>query len=132
MPQAEQVWPIPPQFAGQLGRGHALGDAAQDQDQFGGPPVGLVEDRLGEGVEDAAAGDAAVVQDRGAESSVDLQALADLTPRAGQAVGVEHPNDQAIASVLVHQVDQGEVHGRLGLELIGTTSLRRYAAWATV
>jgi hypothetical protein len=113
MPQAQQVGPVPLQLAGQPRRAGPLGDAAQDQDDLGGAAMGLLKDRPGEGVEDALAGGAAVVQDRGAVAAVDLQAVVGPAARAGQAVGVEQFDEPLVAGVLVHQVGDREVHGRL-------------------
>jgi hypothetical protein len=113
MPQAQQVGPVLAQLAGQPRRRDALGDAAEHQEDLRGAIVRLVERRRGEGVEDGPAGRAAIVEDRGAMASVDLQAIGSPAPGAGQAVGVEDADELAIAGVLVHQIGDREVHGRL-------------------
>ena len=66
--------------------------------------------RAGEGVEDAAAGGAAIVEHRGAVAAVDVGMVVGLATRAGQPVGVEQPDELVIAGVLVHEVDDREVH----------------------
>src|SRR5262245_14638730 len=55
VPQLQQLRAIAVQLAGQLRRGDALGEATNDQGQLPGSPLGAVQDRPGEGVEDAAA-----------------------------------------------------------------------------
>jgi hypothetical protein len=112
VPQVQQVLPVPIQFAGQACRGRALGDAAEDQEDLRGAAVGLVEDGLGEGVEDPAAR-AAVVQDRVTGPAVDPKPVATLAARAGEAVGVEDRDDLLVAGVLVQELGDGEVHGHL-------------------
>jgi hypothetical protein len=112
VPQVQQVLPVPIQFARQPRRGCALGDATEDQEDLRGAAVGLVEDGLGEGVEDPAAR-AAVVQDRVTGPAVDPKPVATLAARAGEAVGVEDRDDLLVAGVLVHELGDGEVHGHL-------------------
>jgi hypothetical protein len=90
-----------------------LCDATEDQDDLRGAAVGLVEDRAGEGVEDPAAGRAAVVEHRGAIATVDTQAVVGVATRATQALGMEQLDDPAVAGVLVHQLGDREVHGCL-------------------
>ena len=68
--EREQFGAAAPQLAGELGGGDALGDAAEDQDQLDRPPLGRLECRAGEGVEDAAAGGASIDQDRGTVAAV--------------------------------------------------------------
>jgi hypothetical protein len=111
VPQAEQLLAVAPQFAGEPGGGDALGEAPEDQHQFDGPPLGALKRGAREGVEHAAAGLAAVVQDRGAVAAVDGQALTCPAPRAGQAVGVQPADELGVAGTLVHQIREGEVHG---------------------
>jgi hypothetical protein len=60
MAELEQFGAATAQLAGELGGGDALGDAAEDQDQLDRSPLGAVECRAGESVEDAAAGGAAI------------------------------------------------------------------------
>lgn len=110
VPQLQQVLAVPLQLAGQPRRGLALGDPAEDQEDLGGPSVGLVEGRAGEGVEYPAAGATAVVEDRRAVPPVDLEVVAAPAPRAGEALGMEGLNEFLIAGVLVQELDDREVH----------------------
>ena len=66
VPRLQQLRAVAAQLAGQLGGGDALGEAADDQGQLPGPPLGAVQDRPGEGVEDAVAVAAAIIARRGA------------------------------------------------------------------
>ena len=74
--QLQQMLAVAAQLAGQLGGGDALGDATDDQGQLAGATLGAVEDRPGEGVEDAAAAAALVVDHRVAMAAVDAQPVA--------------------------------------------------------
>jgi hypothetical protein len=69
--QREQLLAIAPQLAGELGGRDALGEAAEDQHQLDDRPSGALQGRAGEGVEDATAGPAAIVEDRGAVAAMD-------------------------------------------------------------
>jgi hypothetical protein len=111
--ELEQLGPAAPQLSGELGGGDALSDAAEDQDQFDRPPLGPLEDGPGEGGGDAAAGRAAIGQDRGAVAAMDLQVVAVAAVGTGQAVGMEQTDEEFIAGRLVHQVADREVHGCL-------------------
>ena len=46
VPQVQQLRAVALQLAGELGGGDALGDPADDQDQFDGPPLDAVEGRV--------------------------------------------------------------------------------------
>jgi hypothetical protein len=111
MPQVQQVHPVAAQLAGELRRRHALGDAAEDQDDLGRPPLQTLEGRPGPGVEDAAAVAALVIHDGVAMAAVDPEAVGGAAARAGQAAGVEHGDELGVAGALVHQVGEREVHG---------------------
>ena len=113
MSEFEQLRPAAPQLAGELGGGDALGDAAEDQDQLDRPPFGPLEDRPGKGGTDAAAGGAAIGQDRGPVAAMDSEPIAVAAVGAGQAVGMEQLDEEFVAGRLVHQVADREVHGRL-------------------
>jgi hypothetical protein len=88
VPQSQQLGAVAVQFAGQLGGGDPLGEAAEDQDQLAGSALGAVQGRAGERVEDATAVAAAEVQDRGAAAAMDGHAVVSMAARAGHAVGV--------------------------------------------
>ena len=113
MPQLEQLRAIAIQLAREPGGGHALGDAADDQEQLGGRPAHPVECRAGEGVEDPATMAAAIVEDRGAVPPVDVEVVAVAATRAGEPFGVEPGEEDGIAGVVVQQVEDGEIHGNL-------------------
>jgi hypothetical protein len=113
MAELEQLGTAAAQLAGELGGGDALGDAAEDQDQLDRPSLGPLEDGPGEGGRDAAAGGTAIGQDRGAVATMDLEVLSAATVGAGQAVGMEEPDEEFIAGRLVHQLADREIHGRL-------------------
>jgi uncharacterized protein YunC (DUF1805 family) len=112
MPQPEHVLATDPDLAGELGRGYSLGDAAEDQEDLGGAEVGPLPRGVGVHVEDPAAALAAVIEDRrlGA-TAVDVEAVAGVTAGAGEAFGVEQIEELLAAPLLVHQVDDREVHG---------------------
>jgi hypothetical protein len=112
VPQLKQVLAVAAQFAGHLGRRGRLGHPAEDQQELGRRPPDALQRGLGEGVEDAAAVAALVVQDRVTTPAMDAQAVAGAAARAGEAAGVEQADELGIAGVFVHQVDQGEVHRR--------------------
>jgi hypothetical protein len=130
MAELEQLGTAAAQLAGELGGGDALGDAAEDQDQLDRPPLGPPECRAGEGVEDAAAGDAAIDQDRVAVAAMDLEAVAVAAVGTGQAIGMEEANEEFIAGKLVHQLVDREVHGRvlIGAEGLVSPHLNRAAS----
>jgi hypothetical protein len=111
VPQLQQVGPAAAQLARQPRRGDALRHAAEDQHDPGGAAMGLVQRRGGEGVEDPPAALAAVVDGGVAVAAVDGQPGAGATAGAGQAVGVEQPQEPPVAGRFVHQAIEGEVHG---------------------
>ena len=110
MPQLQQVLAVAAQLAGHLGRGGRIGDAPEDQQQLGRGPPDALQGRPGEGVEDAAAVAALVVDHRVAMAAVDAEAVGGAAAGAGQPVGVQQGEQPLVAGVPVHQVDQGEVH----------------------
>lgn len=111
MPQPEQVLAADAEFAGELGGGHPLGDAAEDQEDLGGAQMGPLPGGVSEHVEDPAAALAAVIDDRSVgTSTVDVEALAGLTAGAGEPLGMEQIEELLAATFLVHQVDDREVH----------------------
>jgi hypothetical protein len=113
MAQPEQLLAVAAQLAGELGGRDALDDAAEDQHQLDDRPPGAVQGRAGEGVEDTAADRAAVVEDGGAVAAMDAQSVACPAPGTGQAAGVEPVQELLVAGIRVHQLGDGEVHGRL-------------------
>jgi hypothetical protein len=113
VPEFQQVLAVPVQFTGQPRGGLALSDPPEDQEDLGGSPMGLVEGGAGEEIEHATAAVTAVVEDRGAVPPVDLQGVAGLAARAGEAVGVEDIDKLLVAGILVHELGDWEVHGGL-------------------
>jgi hypothetical protein len=111
--QPEQFLAVATQLAGEPGGGDPLGEAPEDQHQLDDRPLGAPQGRAGEGVEDPMAGLAAVIEERGAVAAMDTQTIACPAPGASQAVGVEPMHELGVAGVLVHQLGDGEVHGRL-------------------
>jgi hypothetical protein len=99
-----------------------LGEAADDQDQLAGPPLEAMKGRAGEGVEDPLAVAAAEVQDRVAAAPVDDHAVIGMTAGTGEAVGVQPLQELPVAGLLIHQVGDREVHGRLRIGMIGVKS----------
>ena len=119
-PQFQQVLAIATQFAGQLRRGYPLGEAAEDEHDLGGPAVRALEIGVGEGVEDTAAGGAAVVENRGAVAAMDTEMIIGFAFWAGQALWVKQGDEFVVAGVLVHEVDQGEVHRGVSRVSVGS------------
>jgi hypothetical protein len=120
MPQAEHVLAADADLAGELGRGHPLGDAAEDQEDLGGAEVGPLPGGAGEHVEDPTAGLAAVIDDGGIGMvAMDVEALASTTAGAGEPLGVEQVEELPAAALLVHQGDDREVH-EVGSEKVET------------
>jgi hypothetical protein len=113
VPQVQQFRAVAVQLAGQLGGGDALGEAADDQDQFPGSPLDAVQGRAGEGVEDAVAVAAAEVQHRVAAPTVDDHTIVLMAAGTGHAVGVQPLDELGIARLFIHQVDDRKVHGGL-------------------
>jgi hypothetical protein len=113
VPQVQQLGAVATQLARQLGGGYALGEAADDQYQFAGPPLDAMQGRVGEGVEDPLAVAAAEVQDRVAAAPVDDHPVVSMAARAGEAVGMEPLYELLVTGPLVHQVGDREIHGRL-------------------
>jgi hypothetical protein len=113
VPQVQQLRAVALQLTGKLGGRNSLGDPADDQDQFDGPPLDPVEGRVREGVEHPFAMAAAVVQNRRASAAVDGHAVGLMAAWAGEPVGVQPRNQLGVTGVLVHQVGDREVHGRL-------------------
>jgi hypothetical protein len=90
-----------------------LGDAAEDQDQLDRPAFGPLQDGPGEGGTDATAGGAAKGQDRSTIAAMDLEVVVVAAMRASEAVGMEQPDEEFVASRLVHQFADREIHDRL-------------------
>jgi hypothetical protein len=111
MPQPEQMLAADPQLAGESRGRLPPGDAAEDQEDLRGAQVCPLPGGVGEHVEDPATGFAAVIDDRGVgTAAVDVEAVAGATAGAGEPLGVEQMEELLAATLLVHQVDDREVH----------------------
>lgn len=91
------------EFTRQLGRGDALGETSEDQDDLDNRSFGALESRFGEEVEDLFASSATVVEDWGAMAAVDAEPILVLTTRAGQSVGMKPVEESLKTGVWVHQ-----------------------------
>ena len=111
-----QGLPAEAEFAGEFRGGHALGEAAEQEQNRRGPFVGPVEHGAGEGVEDATASAvvrmAAVPQHRIAFATVNPQRVGRLATRAAQPLGMKERDEFVVTGLLVHQARKGKVHGR--------------------
>jgi hypothetical protein len=111
MSQSEQMLAADADLAGELGGGHSLGDAAEDQEDLSGAQMGPLPGGVSEHVEDPATALATVIDDRGVgATTVDVEALAGPAAGAGVAIGMEQVEELLTAALLVHQVDDWEVH----------------------
>jgi hypothetical protein len=110
MSQVQQRAAMAAQFPRQLGSAGPLGDAPQRQHQFRRAAMGVVEDGVGEGIEDAAAIGALKIQDRSAVAAMHTQAVALAAPGAGQAARMEQFQQLGVTLVLVHKVGDGKIH----------------------
>jgi hypothetical protein len=111
MPQPEQMLAADPDLAGELRGGLPLGDTAEDQEDLRGAQMSPLPGGVSEHVEDPAAALAAVIEDRGVgTTAVDVEAVAGATTRAGEPIGMEQIEELQAATLLVHQVDDREVH----------------------
>jgi hypothetical protein len=111
MPQPEQMLATDADLAGQLGGGHGLRDPAEDQEDLGGAQMGPLPGGVSEHVEDPPATLAAVIGDRRVgTTAVDVETLGGATSGAGEPFGVEQIEELLAAPLLVHEVDDREVH----------------------
>jgi hypothetical protein len=112
MPQPQQVLAADPHLAGELRGGDPLGDAAEDQEDLSWAEVRPLPECSREQVEHPSAPCAAVVDDRGVgATAVDVESIPSRTTRAREPVGVEQVEELLAATLLVHQVEDREVHG---------------------
>jgi hypothetical protein len=98
------------EFPSQLGGGHPLGKAAQDEDHLRGPPVGPLEEGARPGIEDPAAVSAAIIEDGFTIKVLDAKPVSGLTAGAVQALGMKEVEKELIAGIFIHQVVDGEIH----------------------
>lgn len=89
-----------------------MGDAAEDQEDLDWAEVRPLPECSREQVEHPSAPCAAVVDDRGVgATAVDVESIPSRTTRAREPVGVEQVEELLAATLLVHQVEDREVHG---------------------
>lgn len=111
MPQPQQMLAADPHLTGEFGGGHPLRDAPEDQEDLAGAEVCPLPGGAGEQVEDPAAAFAAVVNDRRLETmAMDVQPVPGGATGADQAAGMEQVQELVVATILVHQVEDREVH----------------------
>jgi hypothetical protein len=111
MSQPEQMLAADADLASEFRGGHPLGDAAEDQEDLRGGQMGPLPGGVSEHIEDPPAALAAVVDDRSVgTAAVDVEALAGATAGASEPLGVEQVEELLAAPLLVHQVDDWEVH----------------------
>jgi hypothetical protein len=112
MPQPQQVLAADPHLAGELRRRDPLGDAAEDQEDLGRAEVRPLPGCSREHIKYPSATLAAVVDDRVVGvTAVDVEPLPGGATRAGEPLGVEQVEELLAANLLVHQVEDREVHG---------------------
>ena len=100
-----------PHLTGEFGGGHPLRDATEDQEDLAGAEVCPLPRGAGEQVEDPAAAFAAVVNDRRLGTmAMNIQPVPGGAPGADQAAGMEQVQELVVATILVHQVEDREVH----------------------
>jgi hypothetical protein len=101
------------QLPRQLRGGHALGNASHDQDPLPRLSPRAMQDRRGEGVEEAPAGGAAKDQDRRTIGAMDLQAVGAVAAGTGHAVRMQQLDQELVARLFVQEVVQRTIHNRL-------------------
>jgi hypothetical protein len=111
VPQPQQMLAADPHLTGEFRGGHPLRDAPEDQEDLAGAEVGPLPGGAGEQVEDPAAALAAVVNDRRLGAmAMDVQPVPGGATGADQAAGMEQVQELVVATILVHQVEDREVH----------------------
>jgi hypothetical protein len=111
MAQSEQMLAADPDLAREFGGGLPLGDPAEDQEDLRGAQISPLPGGVSEHAEDAAATLAAVIDDRGVGSTaVDIEAVGGAATGTRVPFGMEQIEELPAAALLVHQVDDWEVH----------------------
>jgi hypothetical protein len=111
--QFQQMTAADPELACQAGGGLALGDPAQDQHDFGGAVMRAGQNGLGEGIEDAAAVPAPVVDDWLAVAAMDNHAIGLSAAWAGKSSRMQPAEHRLVTLRFVHEVNDGKIHGLL-------------------
>jgi hypothetical protein len=110
--QGQQVGAVAAHRAGQLGGGHPLGDAAEDEQQVPARPLGAWPLGAGEGVEHPPAAAALIVEDGIAAAAAGAEAIGGPAVRTAGPVGVEEVQQAVVTGALVEQIGDREVHLR--------------------
>jgi hypothetical protein len=108
--QRKQMLAITSQFASQLCGWRPLADATQDQHQLDRRAVCLLEWGARVGIEHGPAMTAAVVEYGRTMTIVNGQGIVPSASGAVQSVGVQHVDQELVAGVVVHQLEDWEVH----------------------
>jgi hypothetical protein len=112
VPQLQEVLAADPDLAGELGGGSPLGDAAEDQEDLDRAELCPLPMCSCEHIKHTSTLLAAVVDDRGVGvTAVDVEPLAGAAPGAREPLGVEQVEEFPATPLLVHQIDDREVHG---------------------
>jgi hypothetical protein len=112
MTKLQKAGPIPLQLPGKLSRRHPLGDAAQDNHQFAGRAMGSLKRGASEGIEDASARLALIVQHRRAIPPMNAQVIGLAAPGTVQPLGMQHVQEFPVAGFIIHEINDGKVHDR--------------------
>jgi hypothetical protein len=122
VPQPQQMLAADPHLTGEFRGRHPLRDAPEDQEDLAGAEVCTLPGGAGKHVEDPAAVFAAVVDDRRLGAmAMDVQPVPGGATGAGQAAGMEQVQELVVATILVHQVEDREVHEVNSQEMIVDT-----------
>jgi hypothetical protein len=112
VPHPQQVLAADPDLACELGGGDVLGDTAEDQEDLGRAELCPLPGCCREHIEDSATPLAAVIDDRRVgTTAVDVEPLAGATTGARVPLGMKQVEELLAATLLVHQVEDREVHG---------------------
>jgi len=110
VPLRQQPLAIHAHLPGQLRRGHALHDAAQQLHDRHRVVLGALQDRAGQDVEAPPARLAAIVQDRPAVGLVDESFGQRMAVRTPQPLRVKNRHQQVVTALPVQQRSEREVH----------------------
>jgi len=100
------------QLSGQPRRAGALRHAAQDQHPLRATAMRLLQQRAGEGVEDAPTTAASIVQHRIAAATMHSKSLVLMARRTTQAVRMQGGQQPLVTGSLVHETLNWKIHDR--------------------
>jgi len=122
VPQPQRMLAADPHLMGEFRGRHPLRDAPEDQEDLARAEVCTLPGGAGKHVEDPTAAFAAVVEDRRLGAmAMDVQPVPGGATGAGQAAGMEQVQELVVATILVHQVEDREVHEVNSQEIIVDT-----------